>query len=183
MTNFLKTLFIILTVGAPQVKAQFVTIPDTNFVDWLNVNGYSSCLSGNQMDTTCSAIVNTTSINISFTSISDLTGITYFDSLKYLASMEGVLTFLPTLPSHLKHLDVRGNNISSLPSLPSNLDTLICTRNILATLPNLPNQLSFLHCGINNISLLPTLPNALRYINCQQNLVISLPILPVGLKL
>ena len=163
-------------------KAQFVTIPDTNFVNWLNVNGYSSCLLGNQIDTTCSAVVNTTSVNLSFNNISDLTGITYFDSLKYLACKSCILTSLPALPSQLKHLDVRDNNISLLPVLPNNLDTLICTINNLVTLPNLPNQLSFLHCGLNNITLLPTLPNSLRYLNCQQNLLNSLPILPIGLK-
>ena len=55
MTKFLKTLsiFIILTVAAPQVNAQFVTIPDTNFVNWLNSHGFSSCMYGIQLDTSC----------------------------------------------------------------------------------------------------------------------------------
>ncbi len=32
--------------------AQYVTIPDANFVAWFNANGYSSCMNGNLMDTT-----------------------------------------------------------------------------------------------------------------------------------
>ena len=38
-------------------KAQWVTIPDANFVAWLETN-YPSCMNGNQMNTSCSAIVN-----------------------------------------------------------------------------------------------------------------------------
>lgn len=47
----------ILPLFKIESKAQFVTIPDTNFVNWLNANGFSSCMSGNDIDTTCSLIL------------------------------------------------------------------------------------------------------------------------------
>ena len=56
-------------------RAQYVTIPDTNFVNWLNANGYASCMSGNLMDTTCSAVVNALSVNCSNSNIFDIKGV------------------------------------------------------------------------------------------------------------
>lgn len=32
-------LFVTLSLGAPKAHAQYVTIPDTNFVAWLNEHG------------------------------------------------------------------------------------------------------------------------------------------------
>ncbi|MBK7966793.1 MAG: hypothetical protein IPK10_17085 [Bacteroidetes bacterium] len=79
MTKFLKvfSICIILCVSTKHTKAQFVTIPDTNFVNWLNNNGYSSCLINNQLDTTCNAVVTTKNIYMFNVGISDLTGIVF----------------------------------------------------------------------------------------------------------
>ena len=45
-------------------KAQFVTIPDANFVTWLNNNGFSSCMNGNQLNASCPAVQNTIALNL-----------------------------------------------------------------------------------------------------------------------
>ena len=70
MTNFFlmkKIIAILLVVAAFSVfenaKAQYVTLPDTNFRNWFNTNGFSSCVVGNTLDTTKSLIINTTTLN------------------------------------------------------------------------------------------------------------------------
>jgi hypothetical protein len=73
-------LFLVLVLKFAPAKAQWVTIPDANFVTWLNTN-YPSCMNGNQMDTTCAGIVNATSLNINYTFISNLFGLQFFDNL------------------------------------------------------------------------------------------------------
>jgi hypothetical protein len=72
----MKNLYFLLLVGvvffSKPTQAQWVTIPDTNFVTKLT-QLFPSCMNGNQMDTTCSQILNATSLNVSSSSISDLT--------------------------------------------------------------------------------------------------------------
>ena len=65
-------------------KAQWVTIPDPQFVNWLQTN-YPTCMIGNMMDTTCSGIVNEDSLSIFWQSgsINNINGIEFFDSLVY----------------------------------------------------------------------------------------------------
>ena len=65
-------------------RAQYVTIPDTNFVNWLKTHGYTNCVTGNQMDTTCNKVINDTLIDCFNANIYDLTGISYFHNLKVL---------------------------------------------------------------------------------------------------
>jgi hypothetical protein len=91
------TLFVLLslTFGA---KAQYVPIPDAAFVQWLNLNGFSTCLNGNQMDTTCSYVIGATIVDVSSTSISDLEGIQYFDSLQKLISYSGSINHVTSFP-------------------------------------------------------------------------------------
>ena len=92
---------VLWALQVPVASGQFVTIPDPSFVNWLMLNGYGGCLSGNQLDTTCSQVTGATSINAVSQSISDLTGITYFDSLDTLICDQNQLTFLPDLPPAL----------------------------------------------------------------------------------
>ncbi|MEP7265270.1 MAG: hypothetical protein ABI772_12265, partial [Bacteroidota bacterium] len=114
-----KFLIIVLFLFiADESDAQFVTIPDTNFVNWLNNNGFSSCMNGNQMDTTCSQIITAVNLLISNTNIQDLTGIKYFKNLLFLYCYYNQLTFLPELPSLLKMLRCNNNQITSVYNLP-----------------------------------------------------------------
>ena len=46
------SLFLALVISVNYLNAQYVTIPDSNFVNFLNIY-YANCMNGNQMDTTC----------------------------------------------------------------------------------------------------------------------------------
>ena len=59
----------------------YVTLPDPEFVSWLNSNGFSGCMNGNQLDITCSTVLNTTILHIQSTNITDLTGLEYFTNV------------------------------------------------------------------------------------------------------
>jgi hypothetical protein len=79
-------------VGISNAKAQFVTIPDPNFRTWL-IQQYPSCFNASQqMDTTCSEIVNEDTVIVSNLGIQNLTGIQYFDSLITLKCYYNFLT-------------------------------------------------------------------------------------------
>jgi uncharacterized repeat protein (TIGR01451 family) len=184
------------------LKAQYVNIPDANFRTWLMNNGYSGCMVGNTLDTTCSAVLNATTINCSAQSISDLTGIQYFSnlsdlncsynpvpslpalpsSLLTLDCSTDLLTVLPELPASLIILNCYNNQLANLPVLPSSLTYLDCNTNLLTTLPALPLQLDTLACGHNQLTSLPALPNSLVDLVCKENQITSLPLLPNSLE-
>lgn len=163
-------------------KAQWVTIPDSNFVNFLTDN-YPSCMNGNLMDTTCSAVVNETDVNCSSKNIYDLEGIQYFDSLTTLWCADNQLTSLPNLPILLNELNCGGNLISNLPILPQGLSILACGGNQLTNLPTLPNSIIALGVESNLFTNLPTLPNSLQNLYSSSNLLTSLPPLPNSLSL
>ncbi len=167
-------------------KAQWVSIPDTNFGTWLDTSGYSQCIQGNntvgwQMDTTCNAVLNETVLNCNDAEISDLTGIQYFDNLYTLSCMGNYLSSLPSLPDSLTALNCHSNNLTALPVLPTSLITLDCSYNQLTALPTLPNTLTQLYCLHNQLSVLPTLPTSLSILHCYENQLVSLPALPNSL--
>ena len=141
--HYTKVLLVfLLSLNSLFVKGQWVSIPDTNFVNWLNGNGYASCMNGNLMDTTCNAVVNISSVDCSNKNIADLDGIQYFDNLNA--------------------LDCSNNNLSNLPPLPSLLTNLNCNQNYtLTALPLLPDSLLYLTCRWNSLSTLPPLPSTL----------------------
>ena len=137
----LFTLFALI-LCLTNLKAQFVTIPDANFVTWLQAN-VPSAMSGNQMDTTSLAVTLKAKVFVENLGITDLAGIQYFDSLKTLDCGNGD----PALTTN-------SNTISSLPNLPSTLDTLICGRNAITSLPMLPITLKDLRCYFNQLTSL-----------------------------
>ena len=108
MSKKIFTTFLIVFSSAFLCNAQWVTIPDPNFVSWLQTN-YPSCMNGNLMDTTCSGIVNTIDIDCSGQNISDLTGIQYFNNISNLFCQNNNLTSLPTLPENLYYLECYNN--------------------------------------------------------------------------
>lgn len=193
----------LLLITSLFTKAQFVTIPDANFVTFLQTY-YPTCMNGNQMDTTCIDITSATSIGLSFQNITDLTGVEYFSSLTSLDCYNNQLTSLPRLPSNLQNLHCGSNQLTSLPtlptsllyldcgnnllnslsSLPPNLQWLICSSNQLSSLPSLPtNNFIYLHCDYNQLTSLPNLPASLLNLNCENNQLSSLPNLPNNLNL
>jgi uncharacterized repeat protein (TIGR01451 family) len=193
-------LFLVLVLKFAPAKAQWVTIPDANFVTWLTTN-YPSCMNGNEMDTTCTDIVNETMVYVNYQLILDLTGVEYFDNITYLDCGYNQLTNLPSLPNSLTYLVFENNQFTSLPnlpnslinlncgnnlitdisSLPNSLITLVCNNNQLASLPTLPISLAYLNCSLNPLTSLPTLPNSLTGLECESNLLTSLPTIPNSL--
>jgi hypothetical protein len=164
-------------------KAQWVSVPDSNFGKWLNTNGYISCLQGNsvsgwQMDTTCNSVVNATAINCSYAGISSLEGIQYFDSLNILDANNNSISELAKLPQNLLRLNVVINQLTYFPSLPENLTELYCHSNQLDSIPLLPQNLLYLAAGTNQVKNLPSLPSNLIGLYCDNNLLTSLPNLP-----
>jgi uncharacterized repeat protein (TIGR01451 family) len=177
----LVLLFFVLFLKFAPAKAQWVTIPDPNFVTKLQ-QLFPSCMNGNQMDTTCAGIVNATSLNVQGSNISNISGVEYFVNLEILnCSYNQLINSLPNLPSLLIDLKCNNNQLTSLPALPNNLTTFDCYDNQLSSLPNLPNSLISLNCGINQLNSLPALPNSLINLSCYVNQLLSLPDLPNSL--
>jgi uncharacterized repeat protein (TIGR01451 family) len=178
-----KKLFItLLMIISFATKAQFVTIPDANFVAYLQLN-YPTCMNGNLMDTTCTAITSATTLNFQFHSISSLTGLQYFKGLISLTCNYNPLTNLPRLPVNLQYLNCNYNQLTSLPNLPANLQTLWCGNNGLTSLPNLPATIQNLNCHYNLLTNLPGLPANIQTLYCNNNLLTSLPNLPVNIQI
>jgi uncharacterized repeat protein (TIGR01451 family) len=180
-----KFLFYLLFIISINVKAQtYVTINDTNFVDYLQTN-FPSCMSGNQMNTSCSSIQSATYVSVSALNIYDLSGIEYFTSLQALDCSYNILTGLPALPGQLESLECGYNLLTSLPPLPTALCSLSCQNNQLTTLPTLPqNSIDdygygfSLNCSNNQLSSLPQLPQMMSVLQCQNNNIACFPTLP-----
>ncbi len=162
------------------LKAQWVTIPDTAFVSYLQAT-FPACMNGNLMDTTCSGVVNVTQFGCGNRPIKDLTGIEYFDNLQLLDCSYDSINVIPALPNLLATLVLYSNQLTSLPALPNSLTFLDCQWNQLVSLPALPNSLINLYCTLNQLSSLPALPNSLQNLNCEHNQITSLPALPNSL--
>lgn len=122
-------------------------------------------------------------------------GISYLSSLpstlKYMDVSGNVLTSLPPLPASLTYLDCSSNRfdytqtiggITSLPALPQNLEKLNCSNNFIESLPELPSTLIQLNCSYNLIDSLPELPPNLEFLSTTNNLLDSLPNLPQTLR-
>ena len=167
-------------------QAQWVTIPDAAFANWLEGNGFTLgvCMNGgNQLDTTCAIVLSTTNLQINSSGISNLYGIQFFKSLSILNCSNNILTSLPTLPTTLTQLDFSHNNFSSCPVLPPMLRILNCSNNPLSSLPHiLPDTLQSLACQNNLLTILPTLPTGLQTLGCPNNQLTSLPDLPSTLQ-
>ncbi|MFD1551453.1 hypothetical protein DNU06_13375 [Putridiphycobacter roseus] len=172
------------------VQAQYVTIPDTNFVAFLQSN-YSVCMNGNQMDTTCSDIVNAISLNCEGQGIINLEGAQYFDNIISLKAENNGLTILPNLPqSSLNFLYLNDNDFTTITSLPPNLINLNINNNPNLTstppisssiinyyrggtpnlaIPNFNVGLETIHIFDCNLSVVPTLPNTIKDFNIESN--------------
>jgi len=120
MKKLLLSIFILFCLQFAPAKAQWVTIPDANFATKLQ-QLFPSCMNGNQMDTTCSQIVNATSLNINNSNISDLTGIEYFNNLNLFSCSNNQLTSFSGIPNTLDSLISWDNPITNIIELPDSL--------------------------------------------------------------
>ena len=165
------------------LKAQYVTIPDTNFVSWLQTN-VPSAMIGNQMDTTSTAVLNMPELSIQNNPVIDLSGIQYFKNLVRLSCNFDSIQILPPLPNSIKTLQCSFNpNLDSITEFPDSLEQLSCSHNNLSSLPPFPNGLFSIDCGKNLLTSLPQLPDSLRDLDCYSNLLTSLPALPASIKI
>ena len=178
-------------------QAQFVNIPDDNFVYWLINSNVSGCLNAQvQLDTTCPALLTETTVNCSPGYIINLDGIQYFKNLRYLdcsynkidslidlpASLISLdchsndsLLYIKSFPNKLQTINFGGNRLDSIPALPDSLRMLICAVNKLTMLPNLPNHLDTLNCSTNLLTTLPPFPSSLHGLVCLENQLITIP--------
>ncbi|UAY53602.1 DUF7619 domain-containing protein [Ferruginibacter albus] len=138
------------------VKAQYVTIPDNSFRLHLQT-AYPSCFNEEgKLDTTCSAILNETTLYTDVDSLFE--GVQYFKALKYLYCNVRYYGGLPE-------------------NLPNSITYINCSSLYLTSLPkHLPNSLTYLDCSNTHISNLPAvLPSSLTYLNASSSSITSLP--------
>lgn len=183
MKTVLLRLFAVLFVSfnVSVSSAQLVTIPDGNFLIFLQNSDVDSCLVGNQLDGSCPAVLEKTILDCHSMGIYDLTGLEAFVSVETLYCYNNHLTTLPDLPAGLTYLACHDNQLTSLPSLPNGIKTFGCGGNQLVTLPSLPDSLTWFSCKDNNLISLPALPAGLDLLYCYQNQLTSLPALPDSL--
>jgi hypothetical protein len=74
-----KIVTILLLVITLSTKAQWVEIPDSNFVKSLSEHGLATCLNGNLLDTTCIDLQTIISFDCHYTGelATDITGIRF----------------------------------------------------------------------------------------------------------
>ncbi|MEO8770404.1 MAG: T9SS type A sorting domain-containing protein [Ferruginibacter sp.] len=170
-------------------KAQYVTIPDATFRQFL-VSNYPSCFNASSMlDTTCSAVVNQTVLNMSDVgNILNWDGFQYFKNLIAFNCSSYAFSSLPVLPNSLKELRADGlMQLASWPILSNGLTLFSCESSALGSqipLPVLPNSLLYLDCSYNSavqLQSLTSLPTSLKYFDCQSSELSSLPALPASL--
>lgn len=182
--------------------SQYVTINDAGFVNWLTSN-YPSCMSGNQMDTTCTDITSAGWVSISGYTINDLDGLQYFDALSTFICMNNSvsnipylpqpniiqykvannnLTSIPNLPSTVINLDIRQNNLTSIPALPSGLQEYLGGDNPNLPLPTFPTTITVLDISDNNLSSFPALWPGITNLSIGGNPAATLPPMPPNLE-
>lgn len=162
-------------------NAQWVTIPDANFVTYLQTN-FATCMNGNQMDTTCVAITSATKVNCMNKNINDLSGIEYFDNLDTLLCGINNLTSLINIPPTVTHLNCYNNDLTDLPTIPPDAIWVDCKSNSLTNLGTLPSTLQFLDCSFNQLVSLPALPPNLYDLRATDNALNNLPSLPLTIS-
>lgn len=174
-----KLIFLLLLVSSIlsiQLRAQYITLPDTNLTNYLVAN-HPTCMVGGQLDTAFAKTYFIGSMNISNKNIHDISGIEYFHRLIELDFSRNYVTKVKQLPPNLSQLFCFDNLIDSIGSFPSTLTRIWCSTNLLDSLPSLPQALNILECGDNNLTEIPPLPPLVTYFDCSHNLLTSLPIL------
>lgn len=159
-------------------RAQYVTIPDSVFAKWLNTHGFSKCMIGNQLDTTCKQVLKRKKIDCTNNKINSIEGIQYFDSLTELTCPKNHIDSISQLPPLIQIFNVNSNQLHNLPALPASLQYLSCKANQIDSLPYLPFGLIAIECSLNPINKLPALPSSLLHLSCTSNQLTYLPVLP-----
>jgi fimbrial isopeptide formation D2 family protein len=175
----LLSLFFAFSACISLSAQDYVTIPDSNFVKYLNIT-YPTCMNGNQLDTTCNLITmaNEVTIDGQFSgAIADLTGIQYFKDLKRLYLIEIQVEKIPALPPRLEELLCNDNKLKALPAFPESLYRCVCSNNQITSIGNIPptSKLQIFDCSGNKLTHLPNLPPSLLNFKCNKNELLDLP--------
>lgn len=150
---------LIIIISSHNTFAQTTLIPDTNFELALINLGLDTVLDGQVLTTNINTVE---SINLDNLSISDITGIEDFDSLKYLSCKQNTLSFLDiTQNTELTTLDCRFNQLNSLnTSQNTGLITIRCSDNLISNLNLTQNiELKYLYCSNNPLTSLNVTQN------------------------
>lgn len=163
----MKKIFLLLILLVSKVCfSQIVTIPDANFKNYLthfyssSNGGYFGYDTNHDGEIQVNEIQNIQYLYLSNKNISDLTGIEFFTSLKF--------------------LDCSYNTISSLTLNNPNLESLYCSRqgngNVLTNLDIMAcPKLKYLHCGSNPLSTFNIMGlSYLITLDCDINLITNL---------
>ena len=149
----------------------YTLIPDTNFEQKLIDLGIDT--DGKNGKVLTSSIVSLTKLNVSNSSITNLTGIEDFISLTELVCETNGLTTINLAKNEaLLSLDCSNNKLTSLDVTKNiNLKTLYCSNNELSTLNvSLNKNLTELSCNSNKLSALDVTKNTtLISLNCGTN--------------
>ncbi|PXY41744.1 hypothetical protein DMB65_07315 [Flavobacterium cheongpyeongense] len=164
-------LLLLLLLANFAIYAQYTSIPDVNFENKLIALGIDSGTTDGQVLT--SNIDKLTSLDVSNSSITDLTGIQDFVSLKYLHCHYNKLTTLDlSKNTALIYLYCRSNQLTSLDlSKNTALETLDCHTNSFITLDLSKNiALKDLTCSYNSLTTLNVSKNIfLENLTCDNN--------------
>ena len=184
-------LFMLAFMFSMVAKAQYVTLTDTAFRSFLK-GKYPGCFNATaQLDTTCSTILNLTTLRLAdtimpqYANVTNLHGLQYFKGLLSLYVNDLPITSLSKLPNNITELSVRHcNNMVSLTNFPNKATSLNISRNnSLTSLPPFPPSDPFFQTGPylleynSSLTSLPPLPSRLSILGCSHDNLSSLPAL------
>ena len=192
-------LFICFLTACVGIKAQFVSLPDTNFRNDIRIKWPAAFNAAGEMDTSFFQIVTANQLVCPGANIKDLTGIQYFKNITGLICSGNRLTNfptqmppllanifcdnnqftnIPTLPDGIETLSIYNNNITQVNALPLGLKYLIVSNNPITIIDSLPSGLLSLTANYTKLRTLPTLPNTLEQLYCAYGVLNSMPALP-----
>jgi hypothetical protein len=178
-----------IAVNFISLRAQWVSIPDTNFGTWLAGNGYAHCLQGDnitgwQLDTTCNALSATRALYINSVPIVKIYGLQYFKLLDTLdLQLLSIDSINFPLPSSIRQLRLDENHgLVHISSFPAAMEDFWLQFSSVSVLPPLPGAVTILFFNNNHLSSLPALPNSLKNLGVAEPGITSLPSLPPFLE-
>lgn len=181
-----------LTFVVKCLTAQYVTIPDANFRNFLkNTYPYYYAMNAfDQLDTTNTYIVNSSYLNLTNWNgqgygVADITGIRYFKNLTNFNCSNNPIQALDNLPNTIttlvaENIALTGNGKSV--TLPQNVVSVLLTNSGFTGFTNSPNTIISLSVKNNGLSILPILSSNLEFLDCSNNNLANLPLLPNSLK-
>ncbi len=170
-------------IAAPFIgRAQWVPV-SPGFASYISTFISAAAISGNQLDTTNSTVTSLQNLTINYNTVTDITGIQYFDSLKNLIVNSSLIN-IPALPPALRTFEVADAGSSINTALPTNLQALKIHGGTLSALPAFPTTLLRLVLeNLHSLSVVPVLPNSLLHIEVKHmNVFSNFPAIPPNVK-